>query len=90
MSTEVVAGAREPSPRGFWRTAISGICNLGEESILDAGSRVSLQGILLTFTNRLRPLLVQLFLEAGEHLEKLTFGGELSLGLIGPCLWHGS
>ena len=36
------------------------------------------------FTNHFRSLLIQLFLEAGEHLEKLTFGGELCLRLVSP------
>ena len=64
--------------------------NLGEKLILDVVCCVSLQGSQFTFTNRLRPLLLQLFLEAGKHLEKLIFGRERCLGLIGPLLGHGS
>jgi len=56
--------------------------NQGEQLILDAGGRVSLQGSLLTSTNRLRSLFFQLFLEISEHLEKLTFGGASCFRLI--------
>ena len=63
---------------------------MGEKLILDASDRVSLQGSLLTFIDHLRLLLVQLFLEAGEHLEKLTFSGEPRFRMVGPHLWFGS
>jgi len=56
--------------------------NLGEELILEVCCRVSLQGSLLTFMNRLRTLLIQLFLEADKYLEELTFGGEPCLRLV--------
>ena len=46
--------------------------NVGKELILDAGCRVSFQGSLLAFTDCLRSLLFQLFLEIDEHLDKLT------------------
>ena len=63
--------------------------NLGEELILDTGYCIYLQGNLLMITNHLRLLLIQLFSEASEHLEKLTFGGELRLELVGPHLGRG-
>jgi len=62
---------------------------MDKELILDAGDRVSPEQSS-HFTYRHIPLLVQLFLEAGEHLEKLTFNGEPRLGLVGPHLWRGS
>ena len=58
--------------------------DLGEEQVQGMGCHVSLQDNLLTFTNRLHPLLIQLILEASEHLEKLTFSGEPCLGLVAP------
>jgi len=64
--------------------------HLGEELILDAGCRISLHDSLLAFTNCLSPLLIQLFLEVGEHLEKLTFSEKSCLELVGPHLRHGS
>jgi len=42
------------------------------------------------FTNCLRSLLLQLFLEIGEHLENMTFSGVLCFRLIYPHLGHGS
>ena len=59
---------------------------LVKELILDAGCRVSIQGSLLTFMNRVRLLLIQLFLEVCEYLEELTFGVEPCSGLVGPHL----
>ena len=64
--------------------------DLGDELILDASSRVSFPGMLLTYTNCLRSLLLQLFLEIGEHLEKLIFNGAPCFRLINPYLEHGS
>ena len=75
------------APRGL-RSAED--LNLGEELIWDAGRYNSLQASLFTFMNRIRSLLIQLFLEATEHLEVLTFDGESCLGLVGPHLERSS
>ena len=50
-----------------------------DELILNTGCRVSFESNLLAFTNRLRLLLVQLFLETNGHLEELAFSGDLGL-----------
>ena len=47
-------------------------------------NRVSLQDRLFSFTNRFRPLLIQLFLKITKHLEKLTFSGDRVSGWIVP------
>jgi len=60
--------------------------NLGGELILNVGGHISLQRSLLSFTSRLRPLFIELPLEAGEHLEELIFDEELGFVLVGPCL----
>ena len=75
------------APRGMYSTED---LNLSEELILDADRLVSLQGCLFMFTNRLRMLLIQLFLKAGEYLEDLTFSGEPFLRLVDPHLERGS
>ena len=53
---------RNPPPGVFERLRSLKDLNLGEKLILDVSDRLSLQGSLLTFTDRLRLLLVQLFL----------------------------
>ena len=75
------------SPKGLRSTEN---LNLDEVLILDMSCHISLQDSLLTFMNRLRPLLIQFFLEVDEHLEKLTSNEEPCHGLVGLLLERGS
>ena len=70
------------------RLQLSEDLDLSKELILDAGGHVSLQGSPLMFTSCLHLLIFQLFLEAGKHLEKLTFSGVLCFKLIYPHLGY--
>ena len=87
METEEV---RNPPPGMLRGLRSSEDLDLGEELILNASDRISFQGSLLTLTNRLCSLLLQLFLEIGEHLEKLTFSGASRFKLINQHLRHDS
>jgi len=73
------------APRGLRSTED---LNLGEKLILDASHRVSLRAACSRSQIASARCLSNCFF--GEHLEKLTFGGELCLGLVGPHFGLGS